>query len=127
VKTISFLFHRKQNTQLNKQTTKQNKSECNLNLKPMDSRDFLLEECQEVPPQVAASESPVSSTTVEDRFNPSDFKEAPKGKQLKAKGWFLTFPRTDTTKELAMSRLQFKFKESLSGVLICQEQHKDGE
>lgn len=92
----------------------------------MDSRDFLLEECQEVPPQEEPSKSLNSSAPAEE-FHPARLEEPKQGKQLKAKNWFLTFPRTDTPKELALSRLQFKFKESLKGVLICQEQHKDGE
>ena len=93
----------------------------------MDSRDFLLEECQEVPPQVGPSESLTSSTTVEDVFDPSTLPKPSHGKNLKAKAWFLTFPRTETSKEAAMAQLQAKFKDALKGVLICQETHQDGE
>lgn len=48
-------------------------------------------------------------------------------KNLKAKNWFLTFPQCQTTKELALQRLQQKFKDNLLGCLIAQESHEDGE
>lgn len=94
----------------------------------MDSRDFLVEECQAVPLQAAQSECQNSSVApAEEEFNPLSLKPLPEGKQLKANNWFLTFPKTDTSREEALFRLQSKFKENLKGVLICQEQHKDGE
>jgi len=89
----------------------------------MDSRDFLVEECQALPLQAETSKSPNSSQ----EFDPSTLVEAPQGKVLHAKNWFLTFPKTDTSKDSALSQLQAKFKESLKGVLVAQEQHKDGE
>lgn len=91
----------------------------------MDSRDFLLEECQEVPPPAVPSKCQNSSS--EEEFDPLRLAEPKLGKNLQAKNWFLTFPKTDTSKEAALAQLQSKFKESLKGVLICQEQHKDGE
>lgn len=92
----------------------------------MDSRDFLLEECQEVPPQVGTSECQTSSSPEED-FSPARLEEPKMGKQLKAKNWFLTFPRVTTTKEEALAQLRAKHKDALKGVLIAQELHKDGE
>ena len=94
----------------------------------MDSRDFLLEECQEVPPPVATSECQNSSVAIaEEEFSPARLEEPKLGKQLKAKNWFLTFPRVTTTKEEALAQLQAKHKDALKGVLIAQELHKDGE
>ena len=90
----------------------------------MDSRDFLLEECQEVPPLEGTSECQNSSA---EEFSPARLEEPKMGKQLKAKNWFLTFPRVTTSKEEALAQLQAKFKDALKGVLIAQELHKDGE
>ena len=87
----------------------------------MDSRDFLLEECQEVPPPVGTSECQNSSS---EEFSPARLEKPKMGKQLKAKNWFLTFPRVTTTKEEALAHLQAKFKDALKGVLIAQELHK---
>ena len=47
-----------------------------------------------------------------------------KKKQLKATRWFLTFPKNDTTKEVAMERVKEMFKDNLKGALICQEKHQ---
>lgn len=92
----------------------------------MDSRDFLVEECQALPLQAVTSKSQNSSAPAEE-FNPAELAEPKLNKKLAAKNWFLTFPKTDTSKEAALSQLQAKFKESLKGVLVAQEQHKDGE
>ena len=92
----------------------------------MDSRDFLLEECQEVPPPVETSKCQ-NSSSIEEEFDPARLEEPKLNKVLCAKNWFLTFPRVTTTKEEALAQLQAKFKESLKGVLIAQELHKDGE
>ena len=89
----------------------------------MDSRDFLLEECQEVPPQAAPSEC---QNSLPKEFDPAKLQEPPMGKNLKAKTWFLTFPRVTTTREEALAQLQAKHKDALKGVLIAQELHKDG-
>lgn len=92
----------------------------------MDSRDFLVEECQALPLQAATSKSQNSSAPAEE-FNPAELAEPKLGKNLQSKNWFLTFPRVTTTKEEALAQLRAKFKDALKGVLIAQELHKDGE
>jgi len=91
----------------------------------MATRCFLVEECQAQPAQAETSKSQNSSS--EEEFDPQRLEEPLPGQKLCAKNWFLTFPKTDTTKEEALARLQAKHKESLLGVLVAQEQHKDGE
>lgn len=93
----------------------------------MDSRSFLVEECQAVPAQAEQSRSQNSSEALaEEEFDPARLEEPKQGQKLCAKNWFLTFPKTDTTKEEALTRLQAKHKEFLLGVLVAQEKHKDG-
>lgn len=93
----------------------------------MDSRDFLLEECQQVPLPAAPTECQTSSPTGEEPFDPVKLVEPPARKKLMAKNWFLTFPRTETTRQQALDQLLARYKDALKGVLIAQEQHKDGE
>lgn len=57
----------------------------------------------------------------------------PPPKQKKAKGFrmqglnfSLTYPQCDTKKEVAAERIEQKFKDSLKGYIVCEEDHKDG-
>ena len=44
--------------------------------------------------------------------------------ETSSNGFFLTFPKNDTPKEVAMERVKEMFKDNLKGALICQEKHQ---
>lgn len=55
--------------------------------------------------------------------------EKPKSKgsfRMTGKNYILTFPQCATTKEVAVERLEQKWKDELQGYVVCEEQHKDG-
>lgn len=52
------------------------------------------------------------------------FSKKPKSLRLQATRFFLTFPKNDTSKEVAMERVKEMFKENLKGALIAQEKHQ---
>lgn len=78
--------------------------------------EFLIDSAAEVVP--SASEPSPS-------LDPLDqFTKQPKQLRLQATRLFLTFPKNDTTKEVAMERVKEMFKDNLKGALICQEKHQ---
>ena len=91
----------------------------------MDSRSFLVEECQAAP--VQAEQSACQNSSFEEEFDPQRLEQPLPGQKLNAKNRFLTFSKTDTSRDVALAQLQAKFKDALKGVLVAQEQHKDGE
>jgi len=52
--------------------------------------------------------------------------EKKKSFRMSAKQFILTFPQCDVKKEVAVERLQQKWKEELKGYIVCEEAHKDG-
>jgi len=76
---------------------------------PAESHQFLQEEASEARPQ--------------QEFDPHQLPEIPKGKVLRAKNWFLTFPQVTTTKEEALERLKAKLGDKILGIMIAQENH----
>ena len=50
--------------------------------------------------------------------------EATEATEVASNRLFLTFPKNDTTKEVAMERVKEMFKDNLKGALICQEKHQ---
>ena len=78
--------------------------------------EFLIDSAAEVAP--SASEPSPSPTPLD------SFTKQPKALRLQATRFFLTFPKNDTTKEVAMERLKEMFKDNLKGALICQEKHQ---
>lgn len=74
--------------------------------------EFLIDSAAEVAPS-ASEPSPLS-----------EFTKEPKQLRLQATRLFLTFPKNDTTKEVAMERVKEMFKDNLKGALICQEKHQ---
>lgn len=46
--------------------------------------------------------------------------------RLYGKNYILTFPQCDTKKELAVERLEQKWKDDLVGYIVCEEAHADG-
>lgn len=95
---------------------------------PSRQSDFLISEAREAEhrAQARAQEDPAT------RFDPHKATPWPmqrgKGypKTLTAKVWFLTFPRSEVTKEQAMQRIKDKTGTNLRGCLVAQEQHQDG-
>lgn len=53
-------------------------------------------------------------------------KTTKKAFRMDAKQFILTFPQCDVKKEVAVERLQQKWKEELKGYIVCEEAHKDG-
>ena len=49
--------------------------------------------------------------------------------RLQSKSWFLTFPQTDTSKEVVLERIKShkELSKLLKGVMIAQETHQDGQ
>lgn len=68
-------------------------------------------------------EGPISS---EDETIVAPKTKKPKAFRMNAKQFILTFPQCDTKKEVAVERLQQKWKDELKGYIVCEEQHKDG-
>lgn len=56
----------------------------------------------------------------------SPLKEKQKRFRLQGKNYILTFPQCSVTKEVAVERLEQKWKEELKGYIVCEEEHKDG-
>ena len=52
--------------------------------------------------------------------------EAPKGKNLKAQAWFLTFPQVETPKQTVLDLLKKRFPDTRKAALLAQEKHQDG-
>lgn len=46
--------------------------------------------------------------------------------RMYAKQYILTFPQCDVKKEVAVERIQQKWKSELKGYIVCEEAHKDG-
>lgn len=46
--------------------------------------------------------------------------------RLQGKNYILTFPQCDVKKEVAVERLEQKWKDDLKGYIVCEEAHKDG-
>ena len=80
--------------------------------------EFLIDSAAEVVPS-ASEPNPEPSLDPLDQFT-----KKPKQLRLQATRFFLTFPKNDTTKEVAMERLKEMFKDNLKGALICQEKHQ---
>lgn len=81
--------------------------------------EFLIDSAAEV----ATNASEQSQSSLEQQ--PSlEFTKKSKGLRLRATRYFLTFPKNDTPKEVAMERLKEMFKDNLKGALICQEKHQ---
>ena len=79
--------------------------------------EFLIDSAAEVAPS-ALEPSP-------SRMDPLDqFSKKPKSLRLQSSRLFLTFPKNDTPKEVAMERVKEMFKDNLKGALICQEKHQ---
>ena len=76
--------------------------------------EFLIDSAAEVAP--SALEPNLDPTT--------EFTKKSKQLRLQATRFFLTFPKNDTTKEVAMERVKEMFKDNLKGALICQEKHQ---
>ena len=77
--------------------------------------EFLIDSAAEVAP----------SALEPNLLDPLDqFTKVPKQLRLQATRLFLTFPKNDTTKEVAMERVKEMFKDNLKGALICQEKHQ---
>lgn len=76
--------------------------------------EFLIDSAAEVAPS-ALEPSPDPVT---------EFTKQSKSLRLRGTRYFLTFPKNDTTKEVAMERLKEMFKDNLKGALICQEKHQ---
>lgn len=72
---------------------------------------------QETLDKPAQTEKPVSQG--------ADKKKA-RGFRSNGMNFILTFPQCDTTKEVAVERLEQKWKEELKGYIVCEEKHKDG-
>lgn len=53
-------------------------------------------------------------------------KEKPKGFRQNGMNFILTFPQCDVKKEVAVERLEQKWKDELKGYIVCEEAHKDG-
>ncbi|AUM61630.1 Rep [uncultured virus] len=60
--------------------------------------------------------------------SPPVLQKSKRDKQGRMSGtnWFLTFPRTECSRERALSQLQSAERISIKGCLIAQEQHQDG-
>lgn len=52
--------------------------------------------------------------------------DKPKKFRLQGKNYILTFPQCDVKKEIAVERLEQKWKDDLQGYIVCEEQHADG-
>lgn len=76
--------------------------------------EFLIDSAAEVAP--SASEPSLDPVT--------EFTKKSKQLRLQATRFFLTFPKNDTLKEVAMERVKEMFKDNLKGALICQEKHQ---
>ena len=48
------------------------------------------------------------------------------GFRMYGKNFILTFPQCSISKELAVERLEQKWKDEMKGYVVCEEQHKDG-
>ena len=48
------------------------------------------------------------------------------GFRMNGMNFILTFPQCATTKEIAVERLEQKWKDEMKGYIVCEEQHKDG-
>lgn len=48
------------------------------------------------------------------------------GFRMHAKQFILTFPQCDVKKEVAVERIEQKWKSELKGYIVCEEEHKDG-
>ena len=82
--------------------------------------EFLIDSAAEV--ATSALEPNPPSLDPLDQFSKQPKQD--KQKRLQATRWFLTFPKNDTPKEVAMERLKEMFKDNLKGALICQEKHQ---
>ena len=71
------------------------------------------------------SAAEVAPSALEPSLDPvTEFTKKSKQLRLQATRFFLTFPKNDTTKEVAMERVKEMFKDNLKGALICQEKHQ---
>jgi len=57
---------------------------------------------------------------------PTEKPKKEKGFRMQGKNFILTFPQCDTKKEVAVERLEQKWKDDLKGYIVCEENHKDG-
>nr|QTE03380.1 MAG: replication-associated protein [Grus japonensis CRESS-DNA-virus sp.] len=55
-----------------------------------------------------------------------DAARKPRGFRMNGMNFILTFPQCDTKKEIAVERLEQKWKDEMKGYIVCEEQHKDG-
>lgn len=101
---------------------------------PTPSHPFLIESCEDSTARNNGwnGESPARAQgDPATRFDPHKATPWPmqrgKGypKTLTAKVWFLTFPRSEVTKEQAMQRIKDKIGTNLKGCLVAQENHQD--
>ena len=71
------------------------------------------------------SAAEVATRALEPNLDPTtEFTKKSKQLRLQATEFFLTFPKNDTPKEVAMERVKEMFKDNLKGALICQEKHQ---
>lgn len=93
---------------------------CTRQQPPSIVQQFLVEEVTEErnEPRVIPEQATVLEIAKPPKLNK-------KGKfELNATRLFLTYPQTNTPREVALMRLKEHFKDNLKGYLIAQEQHK---